>query len=48
MKEVVFRPGFLKNWKRFEKKRYSKQELLSIIQMLKMMNIFQLNIEIML
>ena len=35
MKEVVFRPGFLKNWKRLEKKRYSKQELLSIIQMLK-------------
>ena len=35
MKEAFFRPGFLKNWKKLEKKRYNKQELMEILQILK-------------
>ncbi len=34
MKDIVFRSGFLKDWKRLEKKRYQKQELLGMIQIL--------------
>lgn len=35
MKDVIFRSGFLKDWKKLERKRYSKQELLDVIQILR-------------
>lgn len=35
MKEAIFRPGFLKNWKKLEKKHYNKQELMEVIRILK-------------
>ena len=35
MKDIVFRPGFLKDWKKLEKKHYPKQELLDVIQILR-------------
>lgn len=35
MKDVIFRSGFLKDWKRLERKHYKKQELLDMIQTLR-------------
>ena len=35
MKDIVFRPGFKKDWKKLEKKHYPKQELLDVIQVLR-------------
>ncbi len=34
MKGIIFRTGFLKDWKKLEKKHYKKQELLDVIQIL--------------
>lgn len=34
MKDIIFRSGFLRDWKKLERKHYKKQELLDVIQKL--------------
>ena len=47
MKDIVFRPGFKKDWKKLEKKHYPKQELLDVIQILlvAIVSVFGWNVE---